>query len=121
MPKPSRQTPISAITSTAAVATEPVIDENDLAPLPQFMLCKCIGALPGRCCPRCSGTKWLKRCLSCNGSGLLFKNSRKGAEPRSERCGNCMGNGWLSCMPSDRAAIDEFNAAQVATPTLATS
>lgn len=94
-----------AKTRTNPIApVDPVTTES--VPDAEFMRCRCIGALPGRCCPKCSGTKWLKRCEPCNGSGLLFKNVRKGAEPRSERCGNCMGNGWISAMPKDLPIIE---------------
>lgn len=105
MPKPSTKQ-----SAPPLVDPSDTLDASTHEPAP-FLRCKCIGALPGRCCPRCSGTRWLKRCEPCNGSGLLFKNVRRGAEPRSERCGRCVGNGWISSMPADRAAIAEFVAA----------
>lgn len=74
----------------------------------QFMPCKCVGVPPGRACPACSSTRWLKRCSGgCNGSGLLFRNRLGGAskEPRGERCSFCVGRGYTSAMPKDMPAI----------------
>ncbi len=105
MPKPRTTNSVVASSPTASAEAE-----EPRAPQPQFMRCKCIGALPGRCCPRCSGTRYLKRCQPCNGYGLIFKNTRKGAEPRGEKCGPCMGFGWKSAMPGDLPAISEMEA-----------
>lgn len=114
MPKPNpRSTPLS-VAAAPQIAIEPV-DDTPQTPAP-FMHCTCLGALPGRGCMHCSGTKWMKRCHNCNGSGILFKNTRRGAEPRSERCGRCMGIGWTSAMPRDREEIAAYEATLEATP-----
>lgn len=71
-----------------------------------FRRCACLGAMPGRACQFCSGTRWLKTCLTCGGAGKLTKPTRAGSEPRSERCGFCMGRGTVP------ANVAEVNAAQ---------
>lgn len=83
--------------------------------LAEFMPCKCVGALPGRACVYCSGTRWIKRCAGCNGSGLTFVNV-SGREPRTNKCGPCLGRGWISSMPRDRAAIAKLSEAAALIP-----
>jgi hypothetical protein len=46
----------------------------------------------------CLDTRWLKRCRSCFGDGVLVKQARQAnAQGRTERCGFCMGAGWIPC------------------------
>jgi hypothetical protein len=118
MPKPSRHAnshipatlasrQLEAAMPANVIHTAPPAGDDDSSAtqtLAQFMACKCVGALPGRACTYCSGTKWLKRCAKCSGSGLDYVNI-SGREPRGNICGPCMGRGWTSSMPSDRAAI----------------
>jgi len=73
-----------------------------------FRRCACLGAMPGRACQFCSGTRWLKTCPTCAGAGKLAKPVRAGSEPRSERCGFCMGRGTVP------ANVAEVTAAQTA-------
>lgn len=77
--------------------------------LSPFRRCSCIGTLPGRACQSCNNTHWHKICPSpgCNGSGIIYKNSRTGWEPRSERCGFCMGRGTV---PARTAEVAEAQA-----------
>lgn len=77
---------------------------------PEFQRCHCPGVLPGRACPACFSTKWLKRCPHCFGSGIVYKNTSRG-EPRPEPCINCK-RGWQAAMPAD---LRRMAAEQVAT------
>lgn len=76
---------------------------------PDLKPCKCVGVLPGRACTLCGGTKWLRRCAGCHGSGLIFKNGRTSAsQAYSERHGMCGGVGWLGARLGDvREAIKD--------------
>jgi hypothetical protein len=74
-----------------------------------FKPCTCRAKAPGRACCQCLDTRWLKRCQSCLGDGLLYKQSRQAnAQSRTERCGFCMGAGWIPCpkpqIPTDLPA-----------------
>lgn len=66
-----------------------------------YLACRCIGTSVGRACVLCNNTKWLKRCVDCNGSGKTFSTSRPGATPRADIHGMCMGRGWLPCQQAD--------------------
>lgn len=66
-----------------------------------YLACRCIGTSIGRACVLCNNTKWLKRCVDCNGSGKTFSTSRPGATPRADIHGMCMGRGWLPCQQAD--------------------
>lgn len=57
--------------------------------------CACMGKAPGRGCRICFDQLWLKRCRACLGLGLVSK-IRIGTE-RKDRCGPCMGSGWMPC------------------------
>jgi hypothetical protein len=61
-------------------------------PASPYRHCPCLGALPGRVCSFCHGTKWTKLCPRCEGDGRIDLNIRKGAE-RSQPCGFCGGRG----------------------------
>lgn len=84
------------------------------AMLPQYKRCLCLGIQAGRACPICSSTKWLKRCQDCAGSGLLDRSTRVGGAPRTDRCGFCLGRGWVGAKPADRGAIHEQETGVVA-------
>lgn len=96
-------TPLSAF----ATPRTPQPEELNITPQLSYKRCLCLGVLPGRACPMCFGTKWLKKCHECNGAGVIFKNSRNGQEPRPERCGFCMAKGWLGAKPADKPMIAE--------------
>jgi hypothetical protein len=63
--------------------------------------CGCLGIiapLSNRGCHRCFSSHWLKRCVDCLGLGTLTKALRQtNSHPRVERCGRCMGTGWVPC------------------------
>jgi hypothetical protein len=69
-----------------------------------FRRCSCIGVMPGRACTLCNNTKWMKRCPNCYGVGAVFQNSRSSYEPRKDRCGFCMGRGWIAARREEVAA-----------------
>ena len=73
-----------------------------------FRRCACLGAMPGRACQFCSGTRWLKTCPTCSGAGKLLKQARQASqEPRGERCGFCMGRGTV---PANLAEVRQAQA-----------
>lgn len=72
---------------------------------PNYCECRCIGVLPGRACTACNSTKWMKRCIPCNGSGKIFVDVRSGSQPRTDIHGPCMGRGWLPCQAADLVAM----------------
>jgi hypothetical protein len=78
------------------------------SPESDYRRCPCIGVMPGRACPRCNCSKWVKTCPKCNGEQFLKVQSRKGAHARTERCGFCMGLGQVA------ARLDEVTKAQEA-------
>lgn len=53
--------------------------------------------IPGRACRFCLEQKWQKVCVECFGLGTLHKQARIGGQDRTERCGKCMGVGWIAC------------------------
>lgn len=65
-------------------------------PESDFRKCPCIGVMPGRACPRCNCSKWVKTCQKCNGAMFVGVQSRRGAHARTERCGFCMGLGQVA-------------------------
>lgn len=74
------------------IATTPLLSSADYKP------CTCLAKAPTRACRMCLDTHWLKRCPSCFADGLIYKQVRQhGAQPRTERCGFCMGAGWIPC------------------------
>lgn len=73
-----------------------------------YRRCSCLGVMPGRCCTRCYGSKWMKICPKCEGEGRRHVNSRRGSQDRTEMCGFCMGVGTVS------AKLDEIRAAEKA-------
>lgn len=99
---------------TDFIATDhPVVVSIPLPALPgtpasPFRRCPCIGVLPGRACPRCSNTHWVRLCPKCEGEGVIHINVRRGAVDRVDKCGFCMGVG------SVRAGMDEVRAAEEA-------
>lgn len=72
-----------------------------------FRRCPCIGVLPGRACPRCNSSHWVKLCGKCGGEGKIRLNVRKGAVDRVDRCGFCMGVGSVGAHLSDVRAAEE--------------
>lgn len=66
-----------------------------------YKLCGCkgiIAPMSNRGCHRCFSSHWLKRCVDCLGLGTLTKALRQtNSHPRVERCGRCMGTGWVPC------------------------
>jgi hypothetical protein len=80
-----------------------------------FRRCACLGVMPGRACLYCSNSRWLRTCAACTGAGKLTKPTRRGGEPRSERCGFCMGRGTVPAKQADivaaQIAHDEATAA----------
>lgn len=83
-----------------------------------FRHCPCIGVMPGRACPRCAGTKWVKTCPKCEGAMFRTVQTRRGAHPRTERCGFCMGLGQVPARLSEVREAEE--AAKAYTPAPAT-
>lgn len=73
-----------------------------------FKRCACLGVFPGRACPSCANSHWLRHCPKCHGSGLIFTNSRTNYEPKKERCGFCLARGFMPAFPA------QVQAAQVA-------
>jgi pyruvate/2-oxoglutarate dehydrogenase complex dihydrolipoamide acyltransferase (E2) component len=82
-------------------------------PLSPYRHCPCVGSLPGRVCPFCSGTKWTRLCPWCEGEGRITLNVRRGAE-RTQPCGFCATRGTLPASLADVAeatrAAEEFAA-----------
>lgn len=92
--------------SFATVVAALAADDPDLIPmLPAYKRCLCLGVTVGQSCKLCFNIGWLKRCETCGGGGILFKAARAGSEPIKERCGFCLGRGWLGAKPADRDAI----------------
>lgn len=92
-------------------SNQPIVDivpAQPGSPESDFRRCPCIGVMPGRACPRCNCSKWVKTCPKCQGSQFLTVQSRKGAHARTERCGFCMGLGQVA------ARMEEVRAAQEA-------
>lgn len=83
-----------------------------------FRHCPCIGVMPGRACPRCAGTKWVKTCPKCEGAMFRTVQTRRGAHARTERCGFCMGLGQVPARLSEVREAEE--AAKAYTPAPAT-
>jgi hypothetical protein len=81
---------VSSVSAPTAPPTLPGTPESD------YRRCPCIGVMPGRACPRCNCSKWVKTCPKCNGTQFLTVHSRKGAHARTERCGFCMGLGQVA-------------------------
>lgn len=81
-----------------------------------YRRCPCIGVMPGRACPRCAGTKWVKTCPKCEGEMTRTVQSRKGAHARTERCGFCMGLGQVPARLSEVREAEEAAKAYVAPP-----
>lgn len=83
--------------ATLAHATTSVLAQ----PLLGYKPCGCLGVispLSNRGCHRCFSSHWLKQCQDCSGSGTLTKAQRQtNSQPRLERCGRCMGTGWVPC------------------------
>jgi hypothetical protein len=71
-------------------------------PLSPYRHCPCVGSLPGRVCPFCSGTKWTRLCPRCKGEGRITLNVRRGAE-RTQPCGFCATRGTLPASLADVA------------------
>lgn len=95
----------------APPSVETSLDEHvPELPMPMYKRCLCLGVQAGRSCQLCFGLSWLKMCLDCFGSGLVFSNVRSGAAPRSSRCGFCAGKGWTGAKPADAAAIQQQEA-----------
>ena len=89
--------------------TSPLVEKipaHPGTPESDFRRCPCIGVMPGRACPRCNCSKWVKTCPKCEGKMFLQVHSRKGAHARTERCGFCMGLGQVA------ARLDEVRAAE---------
>lgn len=76
-------------------------------PESDFRRCPCIGVMPGRACPRCNCSKWVKTCPKCHGEMNVKVHSRKGAHARTERCGFCMGLGQVAARLSEVKAQEE--------------
>ena len=80
-------------------------------PESEFRKCPCIGVMPGRACPRCNCSKWVKTCPKCKGEMTRNAKVRNGGHARTERCGFCMGIGQLPARLSEvRAAEEEARA-----------
>lgn len=77
-------------------------------PESDYRKCPCIGVMPGRACPRCHNSKWVKTCPKCEGEMFISAKVRKGAHARTERCGFCMGLGQVA------ARLDEVRTAEEA-------
>lgn len=92
--------PGQAIVDTTPVPAMPGTPESD------YRRCPCTGVMPGRACPRCNCSRWVKQCPKCLGSRVKTVQSRKGAHPRTEPCGFCMGLGQVA------ARMEEVRAAQ---------
>lgn len=80
-----------------------------------YRRCSCLAVMPGRACHRCLGTKWLKACPKCEGSGRIDVSRRKGSD-RSQPCGHCMTTGQVS---ANRAEVTRAEEAARATPAVA--
>lgn len=84
-----------------------------------FRHCPCIGVMPGRACPRCAGTKWVKTCPKCEGEMTRTIQTRRGAHARTERCGFCMGLGQVAARLSEVREAEGAARAYVAPATSA--
>ena len=84
-----------------------------------FRHCPCIGVMPGRACPRCAGTKWVKTCPKCEGEMTRTIQIRRGAHARTERCGFCMGLGQVPARLSEVREAEGAARAYVAPATSA--
>lgn len=78
------------------------------SPSSPFRRCPCLGVLPGRACPRCGATHWVKLCPKCDGKGTISVTVRKGAVDRVDKCGFCMGAGSV---PAQVQEVAEATAA----------
>lgn len=94
------RTSMSNLAASAAPDLANAVSNATSEELPEYQKCSCIGTLPGRACNRCFSTGYVKRCPSCHGSGILFKNNRSGSL-RTEPCGECAARGWKPCMPRE--------------------
>jgi hypothetical protein len=63
-------------------------------PSSPYRRCPCIGVMPGRACPHCLSTKWLRTCSTCLGTGRLDASTTRGVQ-RSQPCIRCR-NGQVS-------------------------
>lgn len=103
---------------------EPGQSIMDITPVPampgtpesDYRRCPCIGVMPGRACPRCNCSKWVKTCPKCHGEMVRTVSSRKGAHSRTERCGFCMGLGQVAARLEDVRAQEELAKAYTAPP-----
>jgi hypothetical protein len=106
---------MSAATSEAITAAPSSAVTSPTPPEIEYRRCPCLSALPGRACPACGGSKWLRRCDDCHGSGHIYANRRYsagGQQPTSEKHGRCNGRGWLPCTHEEARLLDEQMAEQ---------
>ena len=96
-------TELTAVTKAVLTPAAPPPPALPGTPLSPYRRCPCVGALPGRVCIFCSGTKWTRICPRCQGEGRRELNIRRGAE-RSEPCGFC---GQKGILPASQQEIDE--------------
>ena len=116
---------VAVVAPAAAAPTSPAAPTSST----DYVRCPCLSALPGRACPRCLSSHWLRRCAPCHGSGHIYANRRYsagGQQPTSEKHGACNGSGWLACtreeaMPLENSWLDEQAAAKRAADKLASS
>jgi hypothetical protein len=92
---------IAVETVVAPPPAHPGTPESD------YRRCPCISVMPGRACPRCNCSKWVKTCPKCKGEMFLTVHSRKGAHARTERCGFCMGLGQVAARVEEVRAAEE--------------
>lgn len=73
-----------------------------------YKRCACLGKSPLRACRFCSCVGWLKICPTCLSQGTLTKPGRQAnAQGRTERCGFCMGAGWVPCPMGEKKLAEE--------------
>lgn len=93
----------TATAASIAVGLHQLTAEPVAEVLTMYRRCSCdIPGAPntkiaGRACRFCLEQKWTKCCVSCFGLGTLHKQARTGGQDRTERCGKCMGIGWIPC------------------------
>lgn len=106
------QVPLDTLpAAVASISTAPAIPGTPASP---YRHCPCLGVMPGRTCPACLGSHWVKLCPKCEGTGRLDRAQRTGAS-RSEVCSGCMGRGEAPAAMAEVRAI-QAAAAMAAVP-----
>lgn len=114
---PDSLTATSASIAVTLAQTSKETSQEEILTMYRRCACKTgsiAGKLPGRACPRCWEQGWTKCCVTCFGLGTLHKQTREGAQPRTERCGKCMGTGWIPCPKFEIPAAEQEEKAVLA-------